>query len=315
MKKALLAILTLAFLTISVMAVPMAVETVENVIPEESYTQVNEAKLLEETEKLGELLFYENFDSETTRVSGDAVYSAIGKNWNYVSPNLNEETFGYSTFRFLRGDSGYNGSALMTRMTDGDNGYMWVRTDASKTTTYPAFVFQFRDSNNKSIVVKEGTYTLCMKVYSPLGNSVNSNGIRARITDGVDAYGYRSGNIYDPSASAWDTYLPAEQGTWSYIWTTYTASESKPLSGFYVMNNGGNAEGIADFRSFYIDDVSLYYVPSDKTQSTSYTYTFVNGDVVTTKTAEENTKVTLPTLVSDKYFKGWSETENGTIFK
>ena len=314
MKKLLATILALTLLCVTASALPVAVGVVNTADEIQSEGETVESSLLAENGvTAGQLIFHENFDSENTRVSGDAVYNAVGKTWNYVSPDVKDETFGYSNFRFLRGDSGYNGSALMTRVADDDDGYMWVRTDSSKSTTYPAFIFQFRDSNNKSIVVKEGTYTLCMKVYSPVGNGVNSNGIRARICDGVDAYGYRSGNITDPSASAWETYLPSEQGTWSYIWTTYTASESKPLSGFYVMNNGGNAEGKADFRSFYIDDVSLYYIPSDKTQTTSYTFTFVNGDVTTTKTAEENTKVTLPTLSSDREFLGWSEKENGTV--
>ena len=311
MKKVLLAILILA-LSITAAAKPVQVSTVESVSENTAFSDSSSASLTEETDILGELIFHENFDGETTRVSGDAIYSAVGKNWNYVSPDVTDSTFGYSTFRFLRGDSGFNGSALMTKIIDGDNGYMWVRTDASKTTTYPGFIFQFRNSNDKSVVVKEGTYTLCMKVYSPEGNDIASAGIRARVTDGVDGYGYRSGNLIDPSTT-WETYLPAEQGTWSYIWSTYTASESKPLSGFYVMNNGGNAEGKADFRSFYIDDVSLYYIPSDKTATNSYTFSFVDGDKTTTLTAQENTKVALPALVSDKEFLGWSETENGDV--
>ncbi len=309
MKKVLLAILILA-LSLTAAAKPVQVGTVESVSENTAFSDSSSASLNEETDILGQLIFYENFDGETTRVSGDAIYSAVGKNWNYVSPDVTDSTFGYSTFRFLRGDSGFNGSALMTKITDGDNGYMWVRTDASKTTTYPGFIFQFRNSNNNSVVVKEGTYTLCIKVYSPEGNDIASAGIRARVTDGVDGYGYRSGNLIDPSTT-WETYLPAEQGTWSYIWSTYTASESEPLSGFYVMNNGGNAEGKADFRSFYIDDISLYYIPSDKTAANSYTFTFVDGENQTTKTVDELTKVTLPTPFSDKTFLGWAETQNG----
>ena len=313
MKKTLSAILTLVLLCTSAFASPVLMGTVDSAQEKGAVYTETAASLTEEANDiLGQLIFHESFDTDNIRVSGDSATLAAGQSWNYISDKVSDITLGYSSFRFLRGDSGYNGKALLTRQTDGDNGYMWVRTDASAGTTYPGFVFQFRNSNNKSIVVKEGTYTLCMKVYSPEGNGITSAGIRARVTDGVDGYGYRSGSLIDPSTT-WETYLPAEQGTWSYIWSTYTASESKPLSGFYVMNNGGNANGIADFRSFYIDDVSLYYIPSDKTATNTYTFSFVDGDKTTTLTAQENTKVALPALVSDKEFLGWSETENGEI--
>jgi len=308
MKKVLLAILILA-LSITAAAKPVQVSTVESVSENTAFSDSSSASLTEETDILGELIFSENFDTDNIKVSGDSADLASGQSWSYVSSKVTDGTLGYTSFRFLRGDSGYNGSALLTRQTDGDNGYMWVRTDSTAGTTYPGFVFQFRNGE-KSIALNEGTYTLCMKVYSPTGNGISSSGIRERVTDGVDAYGYRSGNLIDPSTT-WETYLPAEQGTWSYIWSTYTASESKPLSGFYVMNNGGNAEGKADFRSFYIDDISLYYIPSNKTATNSYTFTFVDGENQTTKTVDELTKVTLPTPFSDKTFLGWAETQNG----
>ena len=299
--------LLLAFiLSIGIIAAPAALDQAE--IAAEAAFEEDAASLADAG--ISDLLFFETFDSDNVTVNGNTATLRTGASWTHLSENATDATHGFSGFRFVAGDSG-NASPFLTRITDGDNGYLWVRTTAATAMAYPGFIIQFTDSQNTPVILQDGgTYAVVAKIKSPAGDdtAITGNGIQAKIGQAF------SGGLVDATACpSYNVYKRADRGEWAYIWTTYTASAGTPLARIYINNQGSNASGIADFRSFYIDNVAIYHVPEVSLAMNDFLFTFVDGETQSSRFVSELETVDLPTLIGTREFLGWSETEGGDV--